>query len=185
MHPLFIITGPSGVGKTTVGLELLKQMPNMQRIVTYVTRQPRPNEKNGIDYNFITTEEFLKRRDNGDFFEHDEHYGYFYGNSRADLEKIWQSGKIALFLLDPHGAKTVKNIFPQAKTIFILPDNNENLARRIKNRPMSDEAFTQRWIAVQEELNYADVCDFTVVNEEGSVDKTVQKVKAYILDFLK
>jgi guanylate kinase len=179
-NSLFIITGPSGVGKTTVGLELLKQLPNMQRIVTYVTRQPRPNEKNGIDYNFISVADFLKRRDNGEFFEHDEHYGHFYGNSRKDLEKIWQDGKIALFLLDPHGAQTVRLIFPQAKTIFILPDNNENLAKRIKQRPMSEEAFTQRWAAVQEELNYADTCDFTVVNEEGKIEKTVAQIKTFI-----
>src|SRR3989339_219646 len=98
-NPLFIITGPSGVGKTTVGMEILKQMPNVQRVVTYVTRQPRPGEQNGIDYNFISVEEFLKRRDNGDFFEHDEHYGHFYGNSQNDLEKIWQNGKIAMMLL--------------------------------------------------------------------------------------
>lgn len=182
---LFIITGPSGVGKTTVGMELLKQMPNMQRVVTYTTRHPRPTEKNGVDYNFIKVEKFLKRRDTGDFFEHAEVYGNFYGNSRNDLEKIWKNNQVALMIVDVQGAKTIRAFFPHAKTIFILPDNNENLAKRIKRRPMSDEAFTQRWIAVQEELNYADVCDFTVINEEGAIDKTVQKIKEYILDSLK
>ncbi|MBI5254365.1 guanylate kinase [Candidatus Falkowbacteria bacterium] len=184
-NTLFIITGPSGVGKTTVGLALLKQMPNMHRVVTYTTRQPRPNEKNGIDYNFIKVEEFLNRKDKGDFFEHAEVYDNYYGNSREDLEKIWKSNNVALMIVDVQGAKTIRTVFPQAKVIFILPDNNENLAKRMKQRPMNNEAFTQRWAAVQEELNYADMCDFTVINEEGAISKTVQEIKKYIIDFLK
>lgn len=179
-NQLFIITGPSGVGKTTVGTEILKQMPNLQKVVTYTTRKPRPNEHDGVDYNFISVEEFLNRRSGGDFFEHAENYGNFYGNSRNDLEKIWADGKIVMMIVDVKGAKTIRNFFPQSKTIFISPDSADNLAKRIRQRPMSDEAFTDRWAEVSEELAYADLCDFNVVNGEGELGQTVAAVKIYI-----
>ncbi len=177
---LFLISGTSGVGKTTIAYKLLEQMPNLERLVTYVTREPRPNEKNGEDYHFISRTEFEQKLANNEMFEHDEHYGNLYGNSRKDLEDIWQQGKIALILLDVNGVKTVQSVFPEAKSVFILPDNLDNLKNRIRQRPMTDEAFAKRWEQVQEELKLADSYDFQLINEEGKIDQAVKKAKAII-----
>ena len=177
---LFLLSGTSGVGKTTIAYKLLDQMPNLKRLVTYVTREPRPGETDGIDYHFVTRAEFEKRLAAGEFFEHDEHYGHLYGNSRHDLETIWSERKVAIIILDVNGVQTIKKIFPEAKTIFIAPDNLENQKKRIRLRPMSDEAFDKRWNKVQEELRKADSFDFQIINEEGKVEEATAKVKFII-----
>ncbi|OGF38138.1 guanylate kinase [Candidatus Falkowbacteria bacterium RIFOXYC2_FULL_48_21] len=180
MNKLFLLSGTSGVGKTTIAYKLLEQMPDLKRLVTYVTREPRPGEVDGIDYHFVTREEFEKRLAAGEFFEHDEHYGNWYGNSRKDLDAIWAGGKIAITLLDVNGVRTIKKIFPEAKTIFVEPDNLENLKGRIRQRPMTDEAFEKRWAKVQEEMKEAADYDFRVVNAEGKLDKAVERVRNII-----
>ena len=180
MNKLFLLSGTSGVGKTTIAYKLLEQMPDLKRLVTYVTREPRPGEVDGIDYHFVTREEFEKRLAAGEFFEHDEHYGNRYGNSRKDLDAIWAGGKIAITLLDVNGVRTIKKIFPEAKTIFVEPDNLENLKGRIRQRPMTDEAFEKRWAKVQEEMKEAADYDFRVVNAEGKLDKAVERVRNII-----
>lgn len=176
-NKLFLLSGTSGVGKTTIAYKLLEQMPNLKRLVTYVTREPRPGEVNGVDYHFVTREDFEKRLAAGEFFEHDEHYGNWYGNSRKDLDAIWAEGKTAITLLDVNGVRTIKKIFPEAKTIFLEPDNLENLKSRIRRRPMTDEAFAKRWVKVLEELKEAANYDFRIVNAEGRLDEAVGKVK--------
>jgi len=179
-NKLFLLSGTSGVGKTTVAYKLLEQLPNLKRLVTYVTREPRPGETNGIDYHFVSREEFEKRLAAGEFFEHDEHYGNWYGNSRKDLEKIWADDHLALAVLDPNGVRSIKKIFPEAKTIFIEPDNLDNLKNRIRQRPMTDEAFEKRWVKVLEELKEATSYDFRIVNAEGKLDEAVEQVKNII-----
>ena len=176
-NKLFLLSGPSGVGKTTIAYKLLEQMTNLERLVTYVTREPRPNEKDGEDYHFISRQEFEEKIKNNEMFEYDEHYGNFYGNSRTDLEKIWQQNKIAIILLDVNGVETVKNIFPKSKSIFLLPDNLENLEKRIRQRPMSEEAFIKRWEQVEKELKQADDFDFKVINEQDKIEEAVKKVQ--------
>ncbi len=180
MNKLFLISGTSGVGKTTIAYELLKQMPKLERLVTCVTREPRPGEINGQDYHFISREEFEKKIQSNEMFEYDEHYGNYYGNSRRDLEKIWEQEKIAIILLDVNGVRTVKKVFPEAKSIFILPDNLENLKTRIRQRPMTDEAFAKRWEQIERELKQADEYDFRVINEQNKIDQAVAKTRALI-----
>ena len=179
-NKLFLLSGPSGVGKTTIAQALLKQLPNLERLVTYTTRPSRSNELNGIDYHFISREEFEKKIKNNELFEYDEHYGNLYGNSRRDLEKIWQDEKIALMVLDVNGVKTAKKHFPEAKTIFLLPDTMPNLEQRIRNRPMSEEDFKKHWAMVFPELAEADQYDFQVVNKENQLDEAVREVKKII-----
>ncbi len=177
MPKLFLLSGTSGVGKTTIAYRLLEEMPNLARLVTYISREPRPNEKNGEDYHFISRQEFENKIANGEMFEYDEHYGNYYGNSKEDLEKIWKQNKIALILLDINGVKTIKKTFPEAKTIFITPDNLENLKRRIRQRPMTDEAFAKRCEQIEKELQESAKFDFIITNNEGELDSTVKKVK--------
>jgi guanylate kinase len=179
-NKLILLTGPSGVGKTTIALALLKIMPGLQRLVTYTTRQPRPNEKNDVDYHFVNVEQYNAKLDNGDFFEHAEVYGHLYGNCRKELKQIWDSGKIALMVLDIQGVRTVEKVIPEAVSIFLMPDTLDNLKKRIRERPMSDEDFQKRWQTVERELAEARDCDFQVINEEGKIEETVLKVKIII-----
>lgn len=181
-NKLFLLSGPSGVGKTTIAHDLLKQLPNLERLVTYTTREPRPNEMSGVDYHFISREEFEKKIKNNEMFEYDEHYGNLYGNSRRDLEKIWQDEKIALMVLDVNGVKTAKKYFPEAKTLFILPDTLANLELRIRKRPMNEEEFKKRWASVQKELLEADQYDFQIINKENQIAEAVMAVKNIITE---
>ncbi|MBI5077041.1 guanylate kinase [Candidatus Falkowbacteria bacterium] len=180
MNKLILLTGPSGVGKTTVALALLAAMPNLQRLVTYTTRAPRPNEKNDVDYHFVSAEKYQAKLDAGDFFEHAEVYGHLYGNCRQKLKQIWDNEKIALMVLDIQGVRTIEKIIPEAISIFLFPDTLENLKKRIRARPMSDEDFEKRLQKVEQELAEAENCDFQVINEEGKMDETVIKVKTII-----
>jgi len=179
-NKLFLLSGPFGVGKTTIAQALLKQLPNLERLVTYTTRPPRPNEMSGVDYHFISREDFEEKIKNNEMFEYDEHYGNLYGNSRRDLEEIWHDEKIALMVLDVNGVKTAKKYFPEAKTIFLLPDTLPNLEGRIRNRPMTEDAFRKRWAMVHPELAEADQYDFQVVNKENQLDEAMQAVRTII-----
>lgn len=174
------MSGVSGVGKTSIAYEILKLLPEVKRLVTYVTRPPRPNEIDGIDYNFVSRETFLQKLANNEFFEHDEHYGNYYGNSAIDLQNIFIQNKIALILLDPFSVQKIKKIFPKAKTIFIAPDNLENLKKRIRQRPMDNAEFASRFSQAEKELTLAQTFDFQVVNEENKLDEAVAKTIEYI-----
>ncbi len=178
---LFLLTGPSGVGKTTIAQALLKEMPELERLITFTTRKPRPNEKDGSDYHFIARDTFEEKITNGQMFEYDEHYGYLYGNSKEDLEKIWKKNKIALMVLDLQGVKTVHKAFPEATTIFLNPDTMDNLKNRILQRPMSDDDFDKRWVKATNEMAESEFCDHVIENAENKLDDTLQQVKRVIL----
>jgi guanylate kinase len=178
---LILVTGPSGVGKTTIAYALLKDMPELERLVTFTTREQRPNEKDGIDYHFISREDFEEKIKNGQMFEYDEHYGYLYGNSKEDLEKIWKDNKIAMMVLDLQGVKTVLKVFPAATSIFLVPDTLDNLKNRILQRPMSQDDFDKRWEKATSEMKEASVCTNQIENAEDELEKTIEKVRNIIL----
>lgn len=180
-NKLILVTGPSGVGKTTIAYALLKEMPELERLVTFTTREQRPNEKDGVDYHFISREAFEEKIKNGQMFEHDEHYGYFYGNSKEDLEKIWDRNKIAMMVLDLQGVKTVLKVFPKATSIFLVPDTLDNLKNRILQRPMSEEDFKKRWAKATSEMAESSTCTYQVENAEGELEKTIKRVREIIL----
>ncbi|MFH0988033.1 MAG: hypothetical protein V1763_01540, partial [Parcubacteria group bacterium] len=150
---------------------------DMERLVTITTRTKRPNEQDGVDYHIITEQDFQKRLAQNDLFEHAEVYGNHYGNSRGELQKIWDKNKIALAVVDIQGAMTIKKAFPEATYIFIEPDSLENLKERIRQRPMTDEAFAKRWATVQTEMAQAKECNFRVTNVEGKLGEAVAEVK--------
>ncbi len=178
---LFVITGPSGVGKTTIAERLLAEMPNLVRLVTITTREMRPNEVNDVDYHFVDRATFEQMITAGELFEHAEVYGQFYGNSTAEVEALLASGKNVLAVIDVQGAKTVGEKRPDATTIFLTADSAENLAKRLLSRGKIEAAdLERRRSELEAEMTFAPECTHTVVNNEGQIDQTVAEVRKII-----
>lgn len=174
---IFILTGPSGVGKTTVARELLKSVPNLVRLVTYTTRTAREVEINGRDYHFITKNAFDQKVAADEFFEHAHVYNEWYGNSKRDLDALLKSGKEVLLVIDIQGAKTMHEKLPEATSIFLQAESAESLVRRLKKRgkmKIDDEA--RRIAQARHEMEESRHCTYTVTASEGKIKETVQAV---------
>ena len=173
----FLISGVSGVGKTTVAYEIVKKDPRVEKVITSTTRHIRPNEKDGIDYSFYTKEEFKEMLNRGDFFEHLEVYGNLYGSEKKEVERIFNSGHIPLFVCDTQGIENLSQAIQNLVTIFIVPDSLDNLRKRIEQREGSFIDDTEKRLKqVQEEMKMADSCDYKVVNKQGELEETVNEV---------
>jgi len=177
-----VISGPSGSGKTTVAEALLKEDASLTRLVTNTTRPPRPGEVDGRDYHFLSREEFLARREMGDFFEWAETYGNFYGSSRRDLEKLFRSHRVVIGILDLVGLRAAKAAIPECETIYIVPGSLEELKRRLEARPGSTpEDVARRFGKAQEEMSsVGKEIDHKVVNADGALDQAVAGVRRII-----
>ena len=178
---LFIITGNSGAGKNSTATQLLKELPILRQLITYTSRAPRGAEVNDVDYHFISREQFETKIKNNELLEYATVYDNYYGSSRIDLENVWQENKIPLMVVDIQGALTFKKLLPNVVTIFIKADNLENLKKRCRQRPMSDEDFSKRWQKVLSEIERGAECDFTIVNKENELSQTVEQAKNIIL----
>lgn len=177
---LFIITGPSGVGKTAVAQRLLKSVPNAHRLVTYTTREPRPGETDGVDYHFVQRTAFETMIKNGEMFEWDEHYGHLYGNRIQDVEAHLAQGGPTFYVVDVAGAKTAQTIRPDAVSIFLVAPA-EVLRARIEGRGKTDPADMERRLAcLPAELAYGKTANYTVENLEGKLDETEAKIRQII-----
>lgn len=171
------ITGPSGAGKTTVTQALLEHIPNSTRLITTTTREKRDGEVDGIDYNFVTDKEFLTMKENGDFFEHAEVYGKYYGSQKTKLKELLQKHPVVFSLVDIKGARTIKTKIPDALTIFIAPDSIEELKTRLLKRDDTDKKDMEKRIKKAEyEMNTAQEFDVIVKNINGKLDDTIQKI---------
>ncbi|MFA5357500.1 MAG: guanylate kinase [archaeon] len=180
---LFVITGSSGVGKTTIADAVLSELPFFQRIVTCTTRAPREGEQNGVDYNFFSKEKFEELVSKGEFLEHATVYGNYYGSLAKDVQNVINSGKSILMLVDVQGAKTIKQKFPEAITIFVKPPSLESLRERLEKRSKDGkQTIEQRLSIASEELSRADEFDHAVVNDD--LARAVFETKQLISDEL-
>lgn len=176
---LVILSGPSGVGKDTVIDAWKVKNPNVQRVVAYTTRQPRPGETHCIDYHFVTPEEFHQKADNGDFLEFKEVHGNWYATPLTDLNQMLDEGKIAILKIDVQGALTAMELRPDALTVFILPPSIEELERRIMGRASDHvEVITQRLKNAHDEMAVCDRYQHQLVNH--SVQETVEELERII-----
>jgi guanylate kinase len=129
-----IVSGPSGVGKSTICREVVKQLPDVYLSVSVTTRPPGPSETNGLDYWFISEQQFQQRVENGQLLEHAEVFGHWYGTPKHKVEKSLQAGKTVILEIDVQGAKQAKKIYPDATMVFILPPSAKTLAERMDQR---------------------------------------------------
>ncbi|GAB6283176.1 MAG: guanylate kinase [Ignavibacterium sp.] len=163
---IFVVSAPSGTGKTTIIKHLLKELPDLKFSVSATTRKKRENEIDGVDYFFITEEEFLEKIKHNEFIEWQKVYDYYYGTFKKSLDDNINSGKDIILEVDVLGALNIKKYYPSAVLIFLLPPNFEELVNRLKNRKTeSNEDLNKRIERAKMELSHKDKFDYLVINE--------------------
>lgn len=164
---LFIVSAPSGVGKTTLIRSILPSRPMLRYSVSSTTRSPRPGEVDGQDYHFVSQSDFLNGIREGRFLEWAEVHGRFYGTDGKAVEEWLATGHDVLLDIDVQGARQVLSVYPSAITIFILPPSMEILEARLANRGTeSDTQLMRRLEAAAQEISQAAWYDYLVVNDE-------------------
>jgi guanylate kinase len=174
-----VISGPSGVGKTTVVQRLFPLCPRLIHSISATTRPPRPEEQDGRDYHFMPEAEFARRRSAGEFLECCEVFGrgYWYGTLWSEVTTGLAAGKWVVLEIDVEGALAVLERFPDALTIFIRPESFPELERRLRGRGTESEEAVQRRLEVaRRELTFAERYQHQVFN--SSVDQAVEEIRA-------
>ncbi len=164
---LYIVSAPSGAGKTSLVKALLKTDPAIRLSVSYTTRAPRPGETDGRDYHFVSRERFEAMLAEGEFLEHAEVYGNFYGTSKGVIARDLNAGRDILLEIDWQGAAQVQEHFPQAASIFILPPSFDALRTRLDGRGQdSAEVIERRLAAAAHDVAHAGAFDYIIVNDD-------------------
>ena len=163
---LFIVTGASGTGKTTLVKEALARIPGIHFSVSATTRPIRPGEKDGVDYHFITRERFTELQQQDAFLEHAEVYGNYYGTLKKTVDDTLRSGNSILVEIDQRGAAQVREKAPHAVSVFILPPNIETMENRLRGRKTDSAAVIQRRLSeAKDQLRHCGDFDYLLVND--------------------
>ncbi|MBQ0105575.1 MAG: guanylate kinase [Armatimonadetes bacterium] len=173
----FVLSGPSGIGKDTV-LEYLKKDYPLNKVVTATTRAKRPGETDGVDYDFMTPEEFEKKIAENYFLEYASFSGNYYGTPKANAEKLLGQGKNALLKIEVQGAVNVKKLMPEAVLIFLAPSSMELLEERLRGRGTDkEEDIIKRLETAKKEMEYIKYYDYLIINENSQeTAKTVKNI---------
>ncbi len=164
---LFVLSAPSGAGKTSLVKALLQSTAGLVVSVSHTTRPMRPGEADGVNYHFVNVERFKAMLDDCDFLEHAEVFGNYYGTSRRQVESTLRAGQDVLLEIDWQGAQQIRKLFPDAVTVFILPPSREALESRLRGRGQdSDEVIARRLAAAREEMSHYVEYDFVVINDQ-------------------
>jgi len=164
---LFIVSAPSGGGKTSLVKALLASEPEVKLSISHTTRAPRPGEENGRDYHFVPAEEFERMQRAGDFLEYAEIYGNRYGTSRKWISDQMARGVDVLLEIDWQGAQQVRRLIAGTVSIFILPPSLEVLEQRLKGRSQDGpEAIARRLAAAREEISHFREFDYVIINKD-------------------
>ncbi|MFN4320247.1 MAG: guanylate kinase [Aquificaceae bacterium] len=169
---LFVLSAPSGAGKTTVAERLLKTCPGIRRVITATTRAKREGEIHGVDYLFMNYEEFKEKVEAGYFLEYAEVYGHYYGTPKDQVIRNEEEGVDSLLVIDVQGARKVKEVYKECLLIFLMPPSLEELRRRLLTRGYGRENLEKRLKKAEEEIACAKYFDYIAVNE--FIDKTVE-----------
>ena len=164
---LFIVTAASGAGKTSLVKAILKNNPNLEISISFTTRLPRPSEVDGVDYRFIKKENFNEMQQKGVFLETAECHGALYGTSKEIILKTIKSGKDIILEIDWQGAFSIKKIYQDAISIFILPPSIMALEERLKKRGQdSEETISKRLSAAKDEMSHLEKFDYVTINDD-------------------
>ncbi len=164
---LFIVSAPSGAGKSSLIRALLAEDAELHLSVSYTTRAPRPGEQNGREYHFVDHEAFERMRERGEFLESAEVHGNWYATSQTRIAQMRQGGRDVVLEIDWQGAQQVRRLFPDAIGIFILPPSLEELARRLVNRAQDSETvIARRLAAATAEISHAREFDYVIINKD-------------------
>ncbi len=164
---LYIVSAPSGAGKTSLVKALVDAQPQVRVSVSHTTRAMRPGEVDGVNYHFVSREEFLARLERNEFLEHAEVFGNLYGTSQRWLEQTLAEGYDVILEIDWQGARQVRRLMPEATSIFILPPTQEALRQRLNNRGQdSDEIIEKRMREAVSEMSHYVEYDYLVINDD-------------------
>jgi guanylate kinase len=177
---LFIVSAPSGAGKTTLVERLVEQVPRLRMSRSYTSRAMRPGETDGVDYNFVTRDRFEAMAVGGEFLEWAEVFGNLYGTCAADTDRMLTAGDDVVLVIDVQGARKVRGRGLRARTVFVMPPSFAVLEQRLRGRSKDSEAAIQRRLQVaREEVAAFTEYDFVVINDE--VAAAVDRLRAIVV----
>ena len=176
---LYVISAPSGAGKTTLVRALLLRNPRVQFSISYTTREPRVREKNGDDYFFITKEEFQKMVADDDFLEHAEVFDNYYGTAKNQVQNQLDNNKHVLLEIDWQGAEQIRQAWPSCVSVFILPPSLQELERRLHTRASDSEKIIQRRLQDSiSDISHWSEFDHVIVND--NLDEALRELEAVV-----
>ncbi len=176
---IIAISAPSGSGKTTIVRRILKDIPELDFSVSATTRKKRKDEKEGVHYYFISENEFKEKIEKNEFIEWEKFYDYYYGTYKKNVNNAIKSGKSIILEVDVKGALSLKNIYPDAVLIYIVPPSFDELVNRLVNRKTEDKADLQKRIdRAKMELGLKDKFDYFIENKE--LDKAILETEKLI-----
>jgi guanylate kinase len=182
---LFVITGPSGVGKGTLISRLMDRVPELELSTSATTRPPRPGERNGVDYHFMAPSEFERLAAAGEFVEHATYSGHRYGTPRAEVEPRLARGTSVLLEIEVQGARQIRRTLPEAVQVFIAPPSPEVLRERLEGRATDrPDEIERRLAAAAEELEAREEFGHVIVNDDvdRATDELVELVHAQLAE---
>ena len=176
---LFIISAPSGAGKTSLVTEILARMDNIQASISHTTRAARSGETDAVNYHFVSNQTFHSMVADNAFLEHAEVFGNFYGTSKQWVQETLNAGTDVILEIDWQGAEQVRQQLAQSKSIFILPPNKQALRERLNGRGQDDiDVINKRIAAATEEMSHYVEADYLVINDD--FDLALEQLKGII-----
>jgi guanylate kinase len=184
LHPeplLIVISGPSGVGKDSVVKELLRRNDSLDFVVTATSRTKREKEQNGVDYFFVTKEEFERMKRDNELLEDSLVYGQYKGIPKKSVLAVWARGKDVILRIDFQGAMKIKNLYPETLMIFLLPTSEDELRNRLIDRKTeTPETIELRMATTRKEMESISIFDYMVYNPHGKMNEAVRNIETII-----
>lgn len=172
---LFILSAPSGAGKTSLARALMEQVPGVEFSISHTTREARAGEQDAVDYYFVGADVFEQMIESDQFLEHARVYGNYYGTAKQAVNNQLEAGKKVLLDIDWQGARSVKQAWPAVKSIFISPPSVVELETRLRDRGLDEESvIQQRMQQAVDEISHYDECDYVIIN--GDFDRALQQL---------